>query len=110
MASYATRKRGARQAAAAGRQLDRDIAAAKAEREAQRAAHAKAYDEARKAEQPVAAEVIDALQPGEWVRDRYGWYSVVRVNAKTVTAMFIAGSTSERIPRDRILDVRQATR
>lgn len=105
MASYATRKRGARQAAAAGRQLDRDIAAAKAEREAQRAAYTKAYDEARKAEQPVAAEVIDALRPGDFVRDRYGWHLVTQVNRKSV---FVAGDFGrEAIGFDRILDVRR---
>lgn len=48
---------------------------------------------------------IDALCPGDAVRDRHGWHRVVRVNASSVTVE-TAWSWTDRIPRSRIIETR----
>lgn len=48
-----------------------------------------------------AADVAGAIL----IRDKYGWHSVVSVNAKSVT-VHTAWSWTERIPLDAVLEVR----
>lgn len=93
-AAYRTR------AAAAERSVDAAIAEVKAAKEAEDAAAAAAYAERTK---PVPF-TADELKAARAVRTRYGWYRVLRVNAKTVT---VSGDFGDhRIPQTTVLEVR----
>lgn len=62
--------------------------------------------EAAQAERDAQAPCdIDGLEPGDWVRDRYGWHQVVRVNRKTVTVS-TPFSWTDAIAKDRIIETR----
>lgn len=63
----------------------------------------------------VAARTAEAARPkltagdvrgASFVRDRFGWHKVVRVSAKSVTVA-TAYSWTDRIPLDRVLEVRR---
>ena len=49
---------------------------------------------------------IASIEPGDTVRDRYGWNLVTRVNVTTVTVRGPFGA--ERIPLERIIETRKA--
>lgn len=104
MASYATRKRGAREATAAAKRYSTEAAAVLAEQRAALAATRAALSAAARQPRPVDTS---SLRPGSWVRDRYGWHRVKRVNAESVTVPHaLLASETERIPFGRILEVR----
>ena len=84
-------------------QIDRELAKQRREaRERQKRDHASrvAAREAEKARPKVTAA---DLRGAVYVRDEYGWHSVVRVSAKSVTVE-TQWSWTERIPLGRILE------
>lgn len=50
---------------------------------------------------------LDALKPGDLVRDSVGWHRVVRVNAKSVTVE-TPWSWTDRIPFAKVIETRHA--
>jgi hypothetical protein len=106
MTVYATRKRGAVQAAAALKRYDREAATHLAAIRDARAAAGAAADAQRAARDAAAHCDIASIEPGDTVRDRYGWNLVTRVNVTTVTVRGPFGS--ERIPLERIIETRKA--
>lgn len=59
----------------------------------------------RKAEKSRAKLTRDDVVGARLIRDKYRWYEVVRVNAKTVTYRCSVGEL--RMPFDQILEVRK---
>lgn len=88
----------------------RAVMAATLHEQAMRDAEQAAQDRARRAEAAQAERDRPRLTYADvagarLVRDRYGWHEVVRVSAKSVTVK-TAWSWTERIPLDRVLEVR----
>lgn len=106
MSAYATRKRGAAQATTAAKRYDREAAAHLAALRDARAAAGAAAAAVRAAKDAAAHCDIASIEPGDTVRDRYGWNLVTRVNVTTVTVRGPFGS--ERIPLERIIETRKA--
>ena len=89
-----------KEAAAMDRSIDQAVAAVKAQREAESAEASARYAERTK---PVPF-TTDELKAARAIRTAYGWYRVVRVNAKTVTAK--DGNWGARVLHSKILEVR----
>jgi hypothetical protein len=92
------------------RDIDREVARQARERRKEARAAAQERYAARKADR--AAEkarhklTADDVRGAVAVRDAHGWHRVVRVSAKSVTVE-TAWSWTERIPLDRVLEVRR---
>ena len=106
MSSYAVRKQGAKRAAAADRQLQRDAAAYREQIAADRRAAADAARVARESADAAAPCDVASLAVGDYVRDRWGWHRVTRCNATSVTASGTFGP--ERILHARVIETRKA--
>ena len=110
MTSFAARKNIADHGRAALKRYDAEAAAHLAAhlaalRDARAAAGAAA--DAERATSDAAAHCdIASIEPGDTVRDRYGWNLVTRVNVTTVTVRGPFGA--ERIPLERIIETRKA--
>lgn len=90
-----------------GRQWDAEHRALLAQ-QADELAQRRAIRDAERAAIDAAAPCdIDTLEPGDAVRDRFGWHRVVRVNTKTVTVA-TAWSWTDTIPHERIIETRKA--
>lgn len=107
MASYATRKRGARQAVVAARRYEAEVVAWQNEQAAAVAERINARIAEEAARDAAAPRDLAGLQPGDAVRDRFGWHRVVRVNAKSVTVA-TEYSWTETIPHAKVIETRTA--
>lgn len=105
--SYGQRRSLAKRANRLAAQWDREaVEAAEAQREARRVV-AMALEAAQAERDAQAPCDIDGLEAGDWVRDRFGWHQVVRVNRKSVTVS-TPYSWTDRLGRDRITETRKA--
>ena len=106
MSSFAARKNIAAHGRAALKRYDAEAAAHLAALRDARAAAGAAADVQRAARDAAAHCDIASIEPGDTVRDRYGWNLVTRVNVTTVTVRGLFGA--ERIPLERIIETRKA--
>ena len=106
MSSFAARKNIAAHGRAALKRYDREAAAHLAALRDARAAAGAAAAAQRAARDAAAHCDIASIEPGDTVRDRYGWNLVTRVNVTTVTVRGPFGA--ERIPLERIIETRKA--
>lgn len=95
-------RNGARLAELAIAQEKRRQAGAEAVRQAELRARRLADRDAEKARPRLTSEDVSGAR---LVRDQYGWHKVVRVSAKSVTVE-TGHSWTDRIPLDRVLEVR----
>lgn len=84
---------------------DREAAAVRAAVEEERREAHRGRAAAMAAADAKAHRDLDSLKPGDAVRDRNGWHSVVRVNAKSVSVPS-GYSWVDRIPLERIIETR----
>jgi hypothetical protein len=86
--------------------FDREAETAKAAQreEARRRREEKRQEQAER--DATAPRDIDSLKPGSYIRDRWGWHEVVKVNRKSVSVKTPYPWT-ERIALDRIIETRE---
>lgn len=91
-----------------GRDLDAQIVReVAAQRRAARAQYQERQRQAREAEAARHRYTADEIRGASAVRDAGGWHRVIRVSTKSVTVA-TPYSWTDRIPLDKVLDVRHA--
>lgn len=90
------------------RSLEADISRAVREESARRRAEHKAAIARRKAEREAEKQrpklTREDVEGARLIRDKWGWYAVIRVNAKSVTYRSSVGEL--RMPFEQILEVK----
>lgn len=109
MTSFAARKNIAAHGRAAAKRYDREAAAHLVALRVERAVAGAAADAERAAKDAAAPRDIASIEPGDTVRDRYGWYRVVRCHAKSVTLHDTWAGNFRRAHAD-IIETRKAAR
>lgn len=59
-----------------------------------------------RAQNAAAPRDLDSLQPGDAIRDRYGWHVVVRINRASV-AVATGYSWTQRVANESIIETRR---